>query len=73
MGPETGPATTTEYYSKRVKGCGTGRRPNDVLVKIDDHVARLKIDLAEPKRIDRRGLWTDYLSVKGASSRALRQ
>eukprot|EP00959_Pyramimonas_sp_CCMP1952_P200911 4202142-Pyramimonas_sp.AAC.1 len=62
MGPETGPATTTEYYSKKVEGRGTGRRPNDVLVQDRRSCSTGGIDLAEPKRIDRTGLWVDYLS-----------
>jgi len=71
-GPATGPSTTTSFFQKSIKQRGTGRKPNDLLVKLDGHVARLNMILDEPEGIKKAGIWIEYGKVKGASHRTLR-
>ena len=66
------PPTATDFYARNVKGRGSGRKCNDLLVRMEGRVARIRLDLRKAHRADRAGLWVDYDAVKGASARSLR-
>ena len=64
-GPDAARAADTEFFQKRIRGRGAGRKPNDVLVKIPDWEGG--------SRIDRTGLTVRYTRVLGATDRRLRE
>jgi len=73
-GPTAGADAATGWYRRNVKdGRGTNRGFNDLIIRRDQQVARVKMKLETPERINQGGLWVEYGSVKGASSRGLRQ
>ena len=51
----------------------TGRRLNDLIIKIEGEAARLQLDRESSSRIDRHGLLFKYSRVKGATTRRLRE
>ena len=76
VGPAGGRACDTEYFQKEVRGRGSSRKPNDLVVKLPTGAARLQLDpdrLTGPRnRIDRHGLWVGYSRVLGVSSHKVR-
>lgn len=62
----------TKYRQSTVRGRGSRRRPNDLLIRIVGQVARLKLDPGATNRIDRHGLKVAYLDVLSCSSHGLR-
>ena len=49
------------------------RGQNDLMIRVDHQVARLKLNMRDPQRISRAGLWAEYDSIRGASNKQLRQ
>ncbi|CAE8678476.1 unnamed protein product, partial [Polarella glacialis] len=73
-GPATGRDTDSEYFSRQVKGRGSQRRQNDLLVIVNQQAARVQVDTsAQWARIDRHGLAVKYQRVLSSSGRGLRK
>ena len=56
-----------------MRGRGTNRRPNDLIVVMESGVARLQLDPERRTRIDRHGLWIHPSRVLGATTRRVRE
>ena len=72
-GPATGWPAETRYLQEKVKGRGSRRRLNDVLVRVRGQVARLQQDESSQRRIDTHGLKVKFLSITGCTSRQFRR
>ena len=72
-GPATGWPAETRYLQEKVKGRGSRRRLNDVLVRVGGQVARLQQDESSQRRIDTHGLKVKFLSITGCTSRQFRR
>ena len=72
-GPATGWNTETRYLQERIKGRGSRRKLNDIIVRCDGQVARLQQDESRLKRIDAYGLRVQFAGIAGCSSRAFRR
>ena len=72
-GPDAARAADTEFFQRRIRGRGAGRKPNDVLVKMPAGAARLQPDWEGGSRIDRTGLTVRYTRVLGATDRRLQE
>ena len=72
-GPATGWNTETRYLQERIKGRGSRRKLNDIVVRYEGQVARLQQDESRLKRIDAFGLRVQFASIAGCSSRAFRK
>ena len=72
-GPKTGWPTETRYLQQRLKGRGSRRRLNDVVIRRDGHVARLHQEESLLKRIDSDGLRVKFSSVASCTSRQFRR
>ena len=72
-GPKTGWPTETRYLQQRLKGRGSRRRLNDVVVRRGGHVARLLQEESMLKRIDSDGLRVKFNGVSGCTSRQFRR
>ena len=72
-GPGTGWPTETRYLQEKVKGRGSRRKLNDVIIRCDGNVARLQQDESNLKRIDTYGLRMRIANVTGRTSRQLRR
>ena len=72
-GPDATRAADTEFYQRKIRGMGAGRKPNDVLIKMPAGAARLQPDWEGGSRIDRTGLTVSYSRVLGATDRRLRE
>ena len=72
-GPSTREGVDSNFYQRGIKGRGSERKPNDVVVLMQDQAARIKPEGDHWARVDRYGLWVRVREVKGASSRTLRQ
>ena len=72
-GPATGWPAETRYLQEKVKGRGSRRRLNDVLVRVGGQVARLQQDESSQRRIDMHGLKVKFLSITGCTSRQFRR
>ena len=72
-GPKTGWPTETRYLQQRLKGRGSRRRLNDVVIRRGGHVARLHQEESLLKRIDSDGLRVKFSSVSGCTSRQFRR
>ena len=62
----------SEFFQRGVKGRGSERKPNDLVVSLDEQIARIKPDGDHWARVDRHGLWVKIREVKGATSRPIR-
>ena len=72
-GPRTGWPTETRYLQQRLKGRGSRRRLNDVVVRRGGHVARLLQEESMLRRIDSDGLRVKFSGVSGCTSRQFRR
>ena len=72
-GPGTGWPTETRYLQEKVKGRGSRRRLNDVVIRYGGNVARLQQDESNLKRIDTFGLRMRIANITGCTSRQLRR
>ena len=72
-GPARGCSTTTDFYQTHVKGRGSKRKQNDLVVRIGGEVARLTMDPSQHKKIDKKGLGVTYTIFKGATSRKIKK
>lgn len=72
-GPASRSGVESEFYQRQVKGRGSERKPNDVIVFTEGQVSRLKVDCDHWARVDRHGLWVRMREVKGSTSRVARQ
>ena len=72
-GPDAPRAVDTEYYQRKIRGRGVGRKPHDVVVKLDQGAARLQPTWDGGSRIDRTGLLVHYSRVLGVTDRRLRE
>ena len=72
-GPRTGWPTETRYLQQRLKGRGSRRRLNDVVIRRDGHVARLYQEESMLRRIDSDGLRVKFCRVAGCTSRQFRR
>ena len=72
-GPATGWPAETRYLQEKVKGRGSRRRLNDVVVRVRGQVARLQQDESSQRRIDTHGLKVKFLSITGCTSRQFRR
>ena len=72
-GPATGWSAETRYLQEKVKGRGSRRRLNDVLIRVRGQVARLQQDESSQRRIDTHGLKVKFLSITGCTSRQFRR
>ena len=72
-GPGTGWPTETRYLQEKVKGRGSRRRLNDVVIRCEGNVARLQQDESNLKRIDTYGLRMRIANITGCTSRQLRR
>ena len=72
-GPAGVRAADTEFYQREVRGRGTNRKPNDLVVVMDAGVTRLQLDPERRERIDRHGLWVHPSRVLGATTRKVRE
>ena len=72
-GPATGWPTETRYLQYRLKGRGSRRRLNDILIKKGGQVARLYQEESMLKRIDSNGLRVKFSNIAGATSRHFRR
>ena len=54
-GPDATRAADTEFFQRRIRGRGAGRKPNDVLVKMPAGAARLQPDWERCASKDARG------------------
>ena len=72
-GPDAPRAVDTEYYQRKIRGRGVGRKPHDVVVKLDQGAARLQPTWDGGSRIDRTGLLVQYSRVLGVTDRRLRE
>ena len=72
-GPATGWPAETRYLQEKVKGRGSRRRLNDVLVRVHGQVARLQQDESSQRRIDTHGLKVKFLGITGCTSRQFRR
>ena len=72
-GPQTGWPTETRYLQYRLKGRGSRRRLNDVLVRKGGHVARLYQEENMLRRIDSNGLRVKFSNIAGSTSRQFRR
>ena len=72
-GPATGWPAGTRYLQEKLKGRGSRRRLNDVLVRVNGQVARLQQDESSQRRIDTHGLKVKFLSITGCTSRQFRR
>ncbi|CAE8601345.1 unnamed protein product, partial [Polarella glacialis] len=71
-GPATSRDTDSEYFSRQVKGRGSQRRQNDLLVIANQQAARVQGDTsAQWARIDRHGLAVKYQRVLSSRGRGL--
>ena len=66
-GPDAPRAVDTEYYQRKIRGRGVGRKPHDVVVKLDQGA------WDGGSRIDRTGLLVHYSRVLGVTDRRLRE
>ena len=55
-GPHTRDGVDSEFFQRSVKGRGSERKPNDVVVLLDEQAARLRPDCDHWPRVDRHGL-----------------
>ena len=67
--PDAPRAVDTEYYQRKIRGRGVGRKPHDVLVKLDQGAAQLQPAWDGGSRIDRRGLLVRDSRVLGVTDR----
>ena len=72
-GPATGWPAETRYLQEKVKGRGSRRRLNDVLIRVHGQVARLQQDESSQRRIDTHGLKVKFLGITGCTSRQFRR
>ena len=72
-GPKTGWPTDTRYLQQRLKGRGSRRRLNDVVIRRGGHVARLQQEESLLKRIDSDGLRVKFSGVSSCTSRQFRR
>ena len=72
-GPATGWNTETRYLQERIKGRGSRRKLNDIVIRYEGQVARLQQDESRMKRIDAYGLRVQFAGIAGCSSRAFRK
>lgn len=72
-GPATGWPAETRYLQEKVKGRGSRRQLNDVLVRVHGQVARLQQDESSQRRIDTHGLKVKFSSITGCTSRQFRR
>lgn len=72
-GPGTGMETSTTYYQASVRGRGSSRKPNDLLVRAAGKVARVQLSQQGKHRVDRHGLTVELGSVLGCSDRKFRR
>ena len=72
-GPATGWNTETRYLQEKIKGRGSRRKLNDIVVRHEGHVARLQQDESRLKRIDAYGLRVQFSGIAGCSSRTFRK
>ena len=72
-GPDAPRAVDTEYYQRKIRGRGVGRKPRDVVIKLDQGAARLQLTWDGGSRIDRTGLLVHYSRVLGVTDRRLRE
>ena len=72
-GPDAPRAVDTEYYQRKIRGRGIGRKPHDVVVKLDQGAARLQPTWDGGSRIDRTRLLVHYSRVLGVTDRRLRE
>ena len=72
-GPDAPMAVDTEYYQRKIRGRGVGRKPHDVVIKLDQRAARLQPTWDGGSRIDRTGLLVHYSRVLGVTDRRLRE
>lgn len=72
-GPKAGWPTETRYLQQRLKGHGSRRRLNDVVIRRGGHVARLLQEESVLKRIDSDGLRVKFSGVSGCTSRQFRR
>ena len=70
-GPEAPRAVDTEFYQRKIRGRGAGRKPNDI--EMDQGAARLQPSWDGGSRIDRTGLLVNYSRVLGVTDRRLRE
>ena len=71
-GPSTQSGVDSEFFQRGVKGRGSERKLNDLVVSLDEQIARIKPDGDHWARVDRHGLWVKIREVKGATSRPIR-
>eukprot|EP00434_Breviolum_minutum_P019443 symbB.v1.2.017146.t1/scaffold1327.1/size125186/5 len=72
-GPATGWNTETRYLQERIKGRGSRRKLNDIVIRYEGQVARLQQDESRMKRIDAYGLRVQFAGIAGCSSRTFRK
>lgn len=72
-GPPTREGVDSNFFQRGVKGRGSERKPNDLVVLLNDQAARIKPDCDHWSRVDRYGLWVRVREVRGSSARPLRQ
>ena len=72
-GPATGWNTETRYLQERIKGRGSRRKLNDIVIRYEGQVARLQQDESRLKRIDAYGLRVQFAGIAGCSSRNFRK
>ena len=57
VGPDCATPVDTEYYQRKVRGRGAGRRPRDLVLQFPHGAVRLQPDWSQRTRVDRHGLW----------------
>ena len=72
-GPRTGWPTETRYLQSKLKGRGSRRKLNDVVIRHQGHVARLQQEERLLRRIDSNGLRVKFSQILGCTSRQLRR
>ena len=73
VGPGCSTPVDTEYYQRKVRGRGAGRRPHDLVLQFSNGAVRLQPDWSQRIRVDRHGLWIKPGRILGVTARSLRE
>ena len=73
VGPSVSRPVDAEHYKKQVRGRGVGRKPHDLIVKMEGEAARLQLVVNFSSRPRRNGMTVKYSQVVGATPRKLRE
>ena len=73
VGPGCSTPVDTEYYQRKVRGRGAGRRAHDLVLQFSNGAVRLQPDWSQRTRVDRHGLWIKPGRILGVTARSLRE